>query len=311
YYEFSNSLDGGGYLQYKVHHLLQIIFWAYLCCMAIKVSSYNEKISFFSYVKKMNLDFLVILGVYFMLIALSGDRGPIIYTSILFFAGYFVSQGKKLNFKKMFILVCLGAISLQFLGYFRETDGLMSFSDRIDHALIVKNDIQSRGDGSLFPPSIELAQSLRAYHAVIMDQEVNPILFGLGNLGALLAIIPGLGVVIQSVSSYSFTNSAIYITDIMGADHGMGTTALADIYLNYGFWGVLVLFSFFGYFFAKLDKTSYENFKINSIFMQVSFLVFISYAIYIGRATFIGVFSDIVMVWVFVKLASLFYRLKR
>lgn len=311
YGEFSNTLGKTSYLQYKVHQLLRIMIWAYLCCMAIKLSNMEKKISFFQYVKKMNLEFLIILGIYFILVALSGDRGPIIYTTVLFFACYFTPQGKKLNLKNMVIFVCLAAIVFQFLGYFRGTDSSMGFSDRVNQALIMKDDVQSRGDTSIFPPSVELAQSLRAYHAVIMDQEINSTLWGMGNLDALLGIIPGLGLLIQFTTSYSFINSANYITNIMGSDHGMGTTALADIYLNYGFWGIIVVFSIFGYFFAKLDRNSFENFKENSFFMQVTFLVFVSYAIYIGRATFVGVFSDVIMVWVFVKLASLVHKLRR
>lgn len=304
YGELSNN-EGISYLQYKSNHLLQISLWAYIICNTIIISEIGSKLNFIAYLKTLSFPILLITGIYCSLNIFAGDRGPVISIFILLFAGYLVSQRKVLNLKKMIVVILIGGSFLQFISYFRETGGSGGISERIESAIIIKNDVTVRSESSIFPPTVELAKSVRAYHAVVMDQEYNNILYGLGNLGYLVALIPGLGVLIQSATSVNFSGSATYITNILGADHGLGTTALADIYLNYGFLGVLFIFLFFGYFFAKLDTRGYGSFVSNNLFMQVLFLLFLSSALFLGRSAFAVVFSNVVLVYILIRLSSI------
>lgn len=315
YGELMNSDGGLGYLQYKANHLLQISLWAYIICNIIILSEMGIKLSFIEYLKTLKFPILLIIGLYFALNMLAGDRGPIIRIFILLFAGYLVSQRKVLNFKKMLLIIVIGGSFLQFISYLRVTDGSMGVSQRIESAIVIKNDRNEsrseKNESSVLPPTLELATSLRAYHAAIMDQEYNGILYGSGNIGYLLALIPGLGTLVQSITSINFSSSAVYITEVMAADHGMGTTVLADIYLNYGFLGTLFIFLFFGYFFAILDTRGYGSFANNSLFIQVLFLLFLSSALFIGRSTFAVVLSDVLLVYVLIKFSSGLKKISR
>lgn len=303
YGELSNN-GGVGYLQYKVNHLFQVSVWAYIISNIITLSEAELKLSFIKYLKKMNPFILFIIALYFFLNILAGDRGPIINISILLFVGYLISQKKSLGLKKMIVVLLVSGSLLQFMSFFRETDASIGLYERIESAVLIKKDIGSRNESSILPSTVELAKSIRAYHAVVMDQEHNNILYGLGNLGYLVAIVPGLGLLIQSAIPINFSSSATYITDVLGADHGLGTTVLADIYLNYGFLGVLVVFLFFGYLFAKLDAKAYSNFVNTKLYMQILFLMFLSFALYLGRSTFAIVFSDFVLVYVLIRISS-------
>lgn len=306
-YGKASEIGGVSNLQQKSNHYFLISAWAYIISRAIKNTS--RKINFREFIISLGLPFLCVLLPYYFLIILSGDRGPIIYTTVITYGAYLVTQQKSLNFKKMILIVVIAGSFIQFLGYFRVTDGSVPISERIESTFVVKERLDSRNETTISPPTLELAASLRAYHAAVMDQEYNDKLYGMTHLGSIIGIIPGLGQLLMSLTSLDFSSSAVYITEKMGADHGMGTTVLADIYLNYGILGVVLVFYFFGYLFANLDYRAYSDFKNESLFFKVLFLVYLSYGIYIGRATFLFVFIDVTLVYFILVISSSFNKI--
>ena len=302
--ELFNS-GGVGYLQYKVNHFFQLFLWSYIIANILNISNSQTDLSFLKYLTTFGLPILSIVVIYLVLNTLAGDRGPIINIAILILVGYIVTQNKKFSLKEMLIVIVIGGSFLQFASFLRETDGNLSIIDRIESALSLKEDITSRPQSaSISPITRELAGSVRAYHTVVMDQETNDIIYGASNLGYFVEIVPGLGPLLQSVLPINLFSSASYITEIMGADHGMGTTILADIYLNYGSVGVILVFAFFGYLFSRLDIQAYSNFRNTSLFIKVLFFLYISYALYLGRSTFAIVLSDVVLVYFLIKIST-------
>lgn len=308
YGEMMNN-DGIGYLQAKSNHLFQMFLWAYMICVIINNGRDNKKYNIINYLKLYDIKIIILALLYFVLSILSGDRGPIINITILAFVGYLILSKKKLDFSKIVIFILIGGIFIQFLGYFRETDGHLSFYDRFNQGVALKENIDNRGEKTIIPITEELARSLRSYHAAIMDQEINPPLYGMGNLDDIIAVIPGFGLILNKIFSIKFENTSKYITIIMGTDHGMGTTALADLYLNYREFGVILFFILFGWIFSRLDYLAYSNFNNLRLVTQVSFFVFIVSAFYLGRSSFVLVLSDIVLVYLIIRL-SIFFRKK-
>lgn len=305
YHDMMNS-GGIGYLQYKSNHLLQVCIWAYLICHTIKVSRENVDISLLNFIKKLGNLFLIVVGIYFLLNLIVGDRGPLVIIVVMLIAGYYASQKKKINLNRAIVAVFLAATILQFIAFLRMTDGELSILDRINNALVTQSERKElKVDSSIFPVTTELATSLRAYHAAVMDQESNDILYGKANVGYIISIIPGLGLIIQDIANIKFLGTAGYITDIMGAGHGMGTTVLADTYLNYGFYGSITIFLLFGYFFARLDNRAYLDFSNSSLISQILFFLFVSYALIIGRSTFVFVLSNVLLVYIVIKISIL------
>lgn len=308
YGEMMNN-DGIGYLQAKSNHLFQMFLWAYMICVIINNGRDNKKYNIINYLKLYDIKIIILALLYFVLSILSGDRGPIINITILAFVGYLILSKKKLDFSRIVIFILIGGIFIQFLGYFRETDGHLSFYDRFNQGVALKENIDNRGEKTIIPITEELARSLRSYHAAIMDQEINPPLYGMGNLDDIIAVIPGFGLILNKIFSIKFENTSKYITIIMGTDHGMGTTALADLYLNYREFGVILFFILFGWIFSRLDYLAYSNFNNLRLVTQVSFFVFIVSAFYLGRSSFVLVLSDIVLVYLIIRL-SIFFRKK-
>ncbi|MDO5542827.1 MAG: O-antigen polymerase [Acinetobacter sp.] len=298
------------YLQSISNQLFQVSIWSYIICIIIGLAQKEVKFyNLYQYILKFGFLFLLIVTLYSFLTLSAGSRNPIIKICLLLFVGYVILSKKLINPIVYLVLIVIFGYFIEFIGYFRNVDGSLDILSRLNEAYLLKSDYQNAIDQkSLFLPSVELAGSVDAYHAIVMDQEHNSKLYGLGILAPLISIVPGLGYLIQSVFSIELKGSAQYITEMMGTSYGTGTTALADIYLNFGLWGVIFIFFVFGYYVAKLDEKSYRDFKNISLLNQVLFMVLISNAIYLGRASIFYVFSDVVLVYVIVIMSILFQR---
>lgn len=310
YGELLNS-GGIGYAQYKSNHFLQVAIWSYIICNLVMLSSNKGRSSgFWSYITSYSPIFTMIVLIYSALVLYAGDRGPFIKIAILIYISYIISQEKKVNLLKVLLIIFVFGSFIQFWGYFRNTGSNLDFISRLNEAYFIQQDISTRGDGSVFPSTVELAMSLGSYHAAVMDQESNGILYGMGALGYIVSIIPGLGNILQQITSINLSSTAAYITEYLGTTYGAGTTVLADIYLNFGFYGVLIAFTLFGYFFASLDSKAYREFSRNSLLNQILFMIFISNAIYLGRTSFFSVLSDVVLVYIFISFAFFIHKLR-
>lgn len=310
YGEYLN-LGKTSYLQLKSNHLLQISIWSYIVASVIIIASKESivNISFIKYILKFGFIFVAVMTIYCILTLLSGSRGPVIKIGILLYVGYLVTQKKTVNVVALFVLMYIVGYSVEFIGYFRNVDGDLNFLTKFNLALELREALnESSNQNSIFPPSTELAGSIFAYHTVVMDQEHNEILYGLGALGSFVSIFPGLGTLISNAFNVDFIGSSQYITELLGTSYGTGTTALADIYLNFGFIGTIIIFTIFGYFLTNLDNKALTSFKNNDLIVQVAFMVLISNAIYLGRSSIFVAFGDIVLVYIFIMLSSLFRK---
>lgn len=307
YYMNNNKIS---YLQSIFNQLFQVSIWSYIICVIISLAQKEIKFyNLYQYISKLGFLFLLIVALYSFLTLSAGSRSPIIKIFLLLFVGYIILRKKLINPIIYLILIIILGYFIEFIGFFRNIDGGLDILSRLNEAYLLRSDYQdASGQKSLFPPSVELAGSVEAYQSVVMDQEYNSKLYGLGILAPLISIIPGLGYLIQSIFSIELKGSAQYITEMVGTSYGTGTTALADIYLNFGLWGVIFIFFVFGYCVSNLDTKSYRDFKNISLLNQVLFMVLISNAIYLGRASIFYVFSDVVLVYIIVMLSILFQR---
>lgn len=298
------------YLQSISNQFFQVSIWSYIICVIIGLA--QKEIKFYNlhqYILRFGFLFLLIVALYSFLTLSAGSRSPIIKIFLLLFVGYVILRKKLINPIVYLVLIVFFGYLIEFFGYFRNVDGSLDILSRLNEAYLLKSDYQDASDQkSLFPPSVELAGSVDAYHSVVMDQEHNSKLYGFGVLAPLISIVPGLGYLIQSTFSIELKGSAQYITEMVGTSYGTGTTALADIYLNFGLWGVVFVFVMFGYYVSNLDTKSYRDFKNISLLNQILFMVLISNAIYLGRASIFYVFSDVVLVYVIVMLSIFFQR---
>lgn len=308
YNELMNEEGALGYIHYKSEQLFHLSFYAYIISIINILKRQNIQISTINYIKFLGPFAVSVIGLFLMLNLMAGSRSPIIAILLALASGYFISQNKKLKFKTLIIILLIVGTTFQFLTYFRATSGQLAIEDRIVMASQTRDQNSSYEESTIMPATFELAGSIRAYHAVVMRQEDNDILYGQASIGYLLSIIPGLGLIATKLIGLEFTGSPKLVTEWMGADHGMGTTALADTYLDYGLYGTFIIYLLFGYLLSKLDIVAYTRFLDSNSFLQVLTLVFISNSIFISRASIMSAIADVVTTYIILKIAILIGR---
>ncbi|QTY26672.1 O-antigen polysaccharide polymerase Wzy [Flavobacterium sp. CS20] len=84
---------------------------------------------------------------------------------------------------------------------------------------------------------------------------------------------------------------------------------MADVYLDFGTLGVLIIFSIFGFVTRYLEIVSFKK-SIPSIFLIVCCFCVLSYSIYIPRATILYSLNKTVYISLFILLGVYFSKTK-
>ena len=270
----------------------QVIMAAMLANVASKALTIKA-VNFIQYIKQYSILFYFVNIVYFFLVISSGDRGPMIYMSMMYVAGYFICSYKKLSLKKALIGLIFASFFLNVLGSVRSL-GQGEFS--IDKVVQGYKIYQERiDDENEFAATNELSTSVMSYNIIYCYTYNTGILGGIGMLNHLLGIIPGaryilynyiLGIDIKSVDIIP----GRVATKLLDRENGAGTTCFADVYFDLGFIGLIVIFLLFGVLMRKLDLSLYNNHQ-NPIVMIFA-IGYFSFSIYIGRA---DIFSPIII----------------
>jgi oligosaccharide repeat unit polymerase len=138
-----------------------------------------------------------------------------------------------------------------------------------------------------FRATLQLANSARVLYSAIEDiDESEDFFYGELLIGNLLGVVPMAQSVylnLTDTKKYELSSSQ-YLTYIkFGEDsvHGEGTTIIADIYLNFGYVGVLVVMFLFGIFYKKVN---FELHLKRSHYWVIIAAIVGSYSIYMGRS---------------------------
>src|SRR5690606_1604389 len=113
--------------------------------------------------------------------------------------------------------------------------------------------------------------SVRTLHAAVDHTERNGYYYGVFQGVQIIGIIPGLGIYIQNllnVDFHSFGSAAFLTFEILGSNptHSLGTSIIADIYLDFGILGVIIIFFLFGMFVRYLEIGMYNR-TVISLFL--------------------------------------------
>lgn len=134
----------------------------------------------------------------------------------------------------------------------------------------------------------------RCLHYVMDYVSKNGFSYGLTLIITIISIIPHGASVFMELTGYSSAqlNSAAMITYVYGSANqgGLGTTIIADLYLAFGFIGVLVFMYLLGMVVRKLYAGVCKE-KLSDIFLYALFImdaVYINRSMYFVSATFIA-----------------------
>jgi oligosaccharide repeat unit polymerase len=297
----------------NIANYLQFFLIDFICAYYI-VNSYNlaihnKDISVKLYLKYLDKSMILLTFIYLLLVMLSGDRGPIFQITLTIIGGYFFAIRRKLRLRYCVVFVVVSAFIFANLGFIREMRDYSSFSGRIEQANRTRSLLPHYK--SISPYTFELATSVRTLHAAVEYTENNDFFYGQNQFYELLGILPGFGLLSrefigiekQDLSSAVFLTEYLFDkhSEALGPPHGLGTSCVADVYLDFGVLGVLMFFLIFGIFIRYLEHNSFAN-SLPKLFVWIMAFVFLSKAIYIGRSTIISTFKECLQIYIFVYL---------
>ena len=280
---YNEILNQGGGLSVVTNLSQQLAIASFVASSISKALRYRS-LSFLAYVKCYSKIYYLSLLVYLILVASSGDRGPLIQLSMCYFATYFIINRKQFTLAKALPLMIVAVFFLNFIGSYRENSGGIN-ADNMKKANLVMSEKFSGGN-IFFSSTMELSNVVRSYNVIYEDTKIHGSISGIGFIDQILGFFPGLRpYVIYPIFQYDKGKREIdtnYVsTRLLNSDHGMGTSCCADIFYNFGFCGTILVFFIFGVLTKRMDLELYS--KEHNILVYSFAVNYLMLAIYLGR----------------------------
>ena len=294
--------------------LLKSSIVIYISLNVLNKRSDVTKINLLEYIKSFSWAFWVIVSFYLLIRFVSGDRGPVIYTILLILYSYLYLTGKKLTTITILCGGLLAAFVITIIGIARMEAMRASFGERVTDAIDSINGSNS-GQNSISPYSQELANSSKCIWIAMgaHDNHVIDYQYGRYTFFNIVHAIPFAGTFLKNFVGLNWNNvsSSSFITkEGLGpnATYGLGTSAVADFYLEFGLLGVILGFISAGIMFKYIDTILYFRPKVSATLLIFSLQV-ASIAIYFSRYSLSGCINQglicVVFFWIFNSLISI------
>ena len=249
--------------------------------------------TFLQLIKKIPKIPLILTVIYIMVKLFSGDRGGAIWSLCMLFYVYVWLVRPKIKFVYVLPFLLFFAVLMSAISVGRGYGDQLSFSEKVSMGIREKGVFADQYD-SFFIPTQELAHSIQcnhiAYHQILVKKE--SFFYGQFQGIYLCQMIPILGSKI--VESFHIPrkeqSSSAYVTiSALGEypAYGLGTTILADFYLEFGVLGVLLGFYVIGLLFRRIDSIVGNDVKRSTIFLSLCAFVLSSSLVSIPRGYFL------------------------
>lgn len=261
------------------------------------ISVVNLKPKNFIIPSKDVLSYLVIF-LFIVYVLIGGDRGPALTVIFILIFGYLLKNNMRINigtFVGGAVFILIMNWLLGYIEVLRTFDAIHIDRQIIENSLSVYKDYEST-----------LGVSIRCTSLAIdgIENGIYPHTYGLFLLQSVLKGIPYFGSVIidlfvddtsilanGSAHLLTIQNSGVYYTS------GIGTTYLADIYIEFGLVGIIFISFFYGVLTGRFEeKCKYNSFRGYSDFLLV--LLFVGYAFYTGRSTPWSFLVNFIHTWI-------------
>ena len=204
----------------------------------------------------------------------------------------------------------LGSIVLSLIGESRTRSSSDSYLDRLSNSA-ESTKTYYFSTGTPVDSFINLATSERALnHIVLQVPESYDYFYGLNQFQYLLSVFPGLGGVffhlvldgdIKKQGSAMFTSYLIQDGDIK---YGDGTSIISDLYLDFGWPGVMIIMFSFGRLLARYEIILHTPVQMK-LFPFVFIIVYFSQALYLSRSALLLNIGSVVMIYLIIKINHL------
>lgn len=271
----------------------------YISLKTIEIKWSKTKQTLRSYIKSFPKLFWTIISVYIVVRLFSGDRGPVIYTLLYIFFSYLYVTRKRFKLTTVALAVFFAAVFITIIGIARLGALRASLGDRLGAAVESQLSGGALLASSVCPPTQELANSSMCLAIAIdgIDSKDIDYQYGRYTFYNLLSAIPFVGSFLQRLCGVDMGNvsSSSYITKRGLGKHpayGLGTSAIADFYLEFGLFGVIIGFISMGYIYRFVDFIFLDSVVVSPVIM-ISSLQIAAYAIYIPRYSLSGLFYKV------------------
>lgn len=289
----------------------KLVFTASILQQGFNLRSLDIDItSFKSFLKQLNKIPLIVLGCYLFTVLISGDRGPLIYYSLLIVVVYFYVSKQKIRFTYLFGLAFIGAIAITLLGIVRNVDFEGSFLEKVEYAYDVKKESTSISQNTR-----ELARSYRILSLGIQDIPYKyDYTYGKYQFKMLLITVPGLYNLVDSVIddpefSDFLTTSEVYTWLYFGdfPRYGLGTSSLGDLYVDFGLLGICMGMLLFGFFMRYGEEILYVKNSV-SMFALIFSVVYLCSVMYISRDMLLFDLAIVVKVYLIININKILIK---
>lgn len=267
--------------------------------LAFKVFNYSRVSgrNSLNFLYNLNFYYLILVAISCFVFLNSHNRiyAIMILSPIIF--SYFLFYKKKINV--VFVILCF--LALNIVGLLFKVYGL---ADIYKQGLYIS-------DGYVFtkfsfPFTAELAGSFYSGNILFSLWENGFSLYDTTFLVGLFRALPGLmGFLNLSQSTY---DSAVIATLYSGVNYGVGTTAIVDLLVNFGPILSLMIFTYIGYFFGRIEIKAYSNNK--SIYSYVVFITITILILFYPRASLNDLVGMVLFNLIFCKLYISFFSLR-
>lgn len=271
--------------------LAKIIQTSYNLRSVIITKEFNS-FSIMRYVKTFGWFSWFIIIIYLLSVLVSGDRGPLIFFSICIIGSFSFINNKKVSIYFLISLILFGSILITALGAFRSLDKDLTVSERINQVFENQNN-ERFGYNSFSQSTQELSTSFRCLNYSVNNVPKNEyFMLGQFQIQQVLSIVPfssNLFPIFFERTGFKYSGSPNYITWLEQGNYiysGTGTTIVADFYLDFGVFGVIVGLFLVGYLMRYAEIVLYSP-TIPTLFAYSFSLIYLSNSVYLSRSTFL------------------------
>jgi len=310
--ETRTATDGWSYF----YSAFRTSFTAYAIIKVVNYYALKDQIrSIHAYLAFLGRPFLLLYGIFFVIMLQAGYRAPIIYFSLLTFGPY-IAVRAKIGFVGSLAIIFVGAYVMSFLSSFRssysnESDSIDRFSN---HVLLISN-----SEGRYFswfrqeiPLSqfIEMGTEIRALSHIIANVPSNfDFGFGFFSMIRMSDTIPFLRSTINEVffnGDWRMEGSTKFLTYLISGSYptySHSITLTSELYLDFGIAGVIVGLFLLGLFVGRHEYKIAKGVDELS-FVGVCVLIFFAHSISIPRSSIVATLPEMIHVYVLLRLAT-------
>ncbi len=248
---------------------------------------------FFEKTKGKRLFYLVIMAFFISIYLLSGSRNlPLTLLIILLLAYHEVIR--KIPSQFFLIMLAVGIVIFYFISTIR--------TDNVLEGISIEQFIANVSDSSVFDFATDLIVNNRNLYVLVDFADSYGYTYGLTMLSSVLMLVPYAGTFVSE--RFGIPLDFMYVAGFntylefgFGSTYGLGGNIVADIYLSFGFVGVLIAFPLLGFFVSKV-VSKYRH----SVVYFIIYFTLVGSSVFMNRESFLlplrPILYTLLMFWI-------------